>query len=98
MAYGLKIFNAAGAVRLDTSDRVARYVAHYTGTIANGNSTTISVTGLLDDGTWEMLCEADGFGSTKLVGTINSGSFTVSHISSSVLTATFTWYVTLFKA
>jgi len=98
MAYGLRIFNASGVVRLDTTDRVARYVSHHTGTLANGSSTTVAVSGLSDDGTWEMLCESDGSGATKMVGTIGSGSFTVLHKADSRLTSDFTWYVTLFKA
>ena len=99
MAYGLKIWDSTGTnVRLDTTDRVARYVSHHTGTLSNGSSTTVVVSGLANDGTWEMLCESDGAGVTKLKGTVSSGSFTVSHIASSVLTADLTWYVTLFKA
>jgi len=98
MAYGLQILNSAGLVRLDTTDRVARFVSHHTGSLANGSSTTVTVTGLANDGTWEMLCESDGFGGTKMVGTLNTGSFTVEHLSSSVLTNSITWYVTLFKA
>jgi hypothetical protein len=53
MAYGLKIFDASSNVRLDTTDRLNRYVAFYTGTITGTNSVALTISGYdITDGTW----------------------------------------------
>jgi hypothetical protein len=52
MAYGLKVYDASSNIRLDTTDREFRYVAFYTGSVAASASTTVSVSGLTNDGTW----------------------------------------------
>jgi len=52
MAYGLNVWDASGNVRLDTTDREVRFVALYTGTTAGNSTTTITVSGMSNDGTW----------------------------------------------
>tara|TARA_R110002153_G_scaffold92322_11_gene224331 strand:+ start:10536 stop:10817 length:282 start_codon:yes stop_codon:yes gene_type:complete len=52
MAYGLKVWDANGNIRLDIGDRECRFVAFYTGTVAAGATITIPVAGLSTDGTW----------------------------------------------
>lgn len=52
MAYGLKIWDANGNVRLDTTDRQFRYVAYYSGTVPNNSTVTINVSGMTNNGTW----------------------------------------------
>ena len=37
MAYGLKIWNASGQVRMDTTDRTVKYYTIYSGTGPNNN-------------------------------------------------------------
>lgn len=52
MAYGLKIYDASGNIRLDTTDRECRFVGLYTGSVAASSTSNISVTGMSNDGTW----------------------------------------------
>jgi hypothetical protein len=52
MAYGLKVYDASGNVRLDTTDREFRYVADYSGLLAANSTVNVTVTGLSTDGTW----------------------------------------------
>jgi hypothetical protein len=52
MAYGLKVYDASGNVRLDTTDRECRYVGFYTGSVASSSTSNIAVTGMSNDGTW----------------------------------------------
>ena len=43
--YGLQIFSSSGAIRLDTTDRLARIYSTHTGTINSGSTVVISVPG-----------------------------------------------------
>jgi len=52
MAYGLRVWDSSGNVRVDTTDRQMRFVALYTGSTSGNATTTITVTGMSNDGTW----------------------------------------------
>ena len=53
MAYGLKVLNASGDVRLDTSDRMIRYHSVVSGTITQSSSPiSVYVAGIQNNGTW----------------------------------------------
>ena len=43
--YGLQVFSSSGAIRLDTTDRLARIYSTHTGTINSGSTVVISVPG-----------------------------------------------------
>tara|TARA_R110001606_G_scaffold74779_1_gene173416 strand:- start:10281 stop:10598 length:318 start_codon:yes stop_codon:yes gene_type:complete len=56
MAYGLKVFDSFGAVRLDTTDRLFRVVSTtILGFTSDTNNYTVNVSGMSNDGTWEVL-------------------------------------------
>jgi len=50
--YGIRIRNGDGDIRMDTTDRVLRFFAAYSGTVAASSFVNISVPGFVDDGTW----------------------------------------------
>jgi len=52
VAYGLRVWDANGNIRLDTADRECRFVAFYTGAVAAGSAVTVPVSGMSTDGTW----------------------------------------------
>lgn len=55
MAYGLKVYDTNGNVRLDTSDRMIRFHSTVSGTITQSSSpVTLYVSGITNDGTWGM--------------------------------------------
>tara|TARA_R110000765_G_scaffold358889_1_gene449173 strand:+ start:258 stop:575 length:318 start_codon:yes stop_codon:yes gene_type:complete len=56
MAYGLKVFDSFNAVRLDTTDRLFRVVSTtILGFTSDTNNYTVNVSGMSNDGTWEVL-------------------------------------------
>lgn len=53
MSYGLRVWNAAGQLVLDTTDRLTRHHSRYSLTLgALGTSQDVYVSGMSDDGTW----------------------------------------------
>jgi len=53
MAFGLRVWDANGNIRLDTTDRLVRYHSTLSGTITQSSSPiTVYVNGLRNDGTW----------------------------------------------
>lgn len=53
MSFGLRVWDAAGNVALDIGDRVMRYISSHSYTIpTNSTSISISVPGMVNDGTW----------------------------------------------
>lgn len=53
MAYGLKVWDSSGNVRLDVSDRMVRYHSTVSGTITQSSSpVTVYLSGITNDGTW----------------------------------------------
>ena len=50
--YGIRIRNGDGDIRMDTTDRVLRFFAAYSGTLSATSFVNISVPGFVDDGTW----------------------------------------------
>ena len=78
MAYGLRVWDANGNVRLDTTDREFRYVSAYAGTLAAGSSQNIPVSGLQNDGTWG-LNETQGTNNIYIKLSIGTNLFTVTN-------------------
>ena len=80
MAYGLKVYDASGNVRLDTTDREFRYISFHTGTVSASSSVNVSVSGMTNDGTWG-LNETQG---TNIDAEISMGTnqFTVTNNNS----------------
>jgi hypothetical protein len=50
--YGIRVRNGDGDIRMDTTDRVLRFFASYSGTLSGLSFVNISVPGFVDDGTW----------------------------------------------
>jgi hypothetical protein len=80
MAYGLKVYDANGNVRLDTNDREFRYVANYSGNLAAGATANITVSGLSTDGTWGV--NEQGLVNFSLDVSISTNTLTVENIDS----------------
>lgn len=73
MDFGLRVWDAGGALTLDTTDRVMRFISQHSYTIGHlKSSITITVPGMADDGTWAVAPV-----STYHWAQINSGSFTM---------------------
>ena len=81
MAYGLKVYDASGNVRLDTTDREFRYVANYSGNLAANTTTNITVSGLSTDGTWGV--NEQGLVNFDLDVSISTNTLTVENTNSS---------------
>lgn len=80
MAYGLQIYDASSNLTLDTNWRLIRFSAFYSGTVTFGSPITISVTGLINDGTWGYNNSVED--SWDIRTTLNSGSITVTALVS----------------
>ena len=53
MAYGLKVWDSSGNVRLNVSDRMVRYHSTISGTITQSSSPiTVYIAGVSNNGTW----------------------------------------------
>lgn len=77
MAYGLKIYDASGNIRLDTTDRECRYVGLFTGSVGSSSSVTVTVSGMSTNGTWGLneLAYSNFYVSVSM----GSGQFVVSN-------------------
>lgn len=80
-AYGLEIYNSSGTPVVTITDRLVRYVSYHTGTLSGNQTTSISVPGVTNDGTWGFNSEGgDGtyvkatFGATGYINLQNLGS------------------------
>jgi len=80
MAYGLQIYDASSNLTLDTNWRLIRFSAFYSGTVTFGSPVTISVTGLINDGTWGYNNSVEDAWDIKT--TLNSGSITITALVS----------------
>jgi hypothetical protein len=76
--YGFEVYNSSGTPVVTITDRLVRYVSYHTGTLTANQSTTISVSGLTNDGTWGFNSEGgDGlyvkvtYGSTGVLNVQN---------------------------
>jgi|TARA_R110002124_G_scaffold101689_1_gene249474 hypothetical protein len=52
MAYGLQVFNAAGRLIVDYSDRLVRFVSYGTITANSSGYANVSVSGMANNDTW----------------------------------------------
>lgn len=88
MSYGLRVWDAAGNLTLDVSDRLSRYFGSYSVT-TNGHidSQNISVPGIADDGTWAVRVSTGAFVE------IFSGYLKVTQTASTATSETTTVYV-----
>ena len=78
MAYGMQVFKQDGSIRLDPGDRQVMHYKYFSGTLAQGNSTTVSVGGGYDitSGDWgiDVTPISDYF---KAVSTTNTVTLTL---------------------
>lgn len=89
--YGMQILDSSSNIILDTDYRVARFAGFLSGTVTYPTATTISVTGLTNDGTWGYNSgDADSW---TIKTTLNSGSITITPLSS----GTHTYKVHIFR-
>lgn len=79
--YGFQVWDSSSKLVVSVTDRLVRYVSYYTGTLTANQSTTISVPGLTNDGTWGFNSEGgDGlyvrvtYGSTGVLNVQNLSS------------------------
>jgi hypothetical protein len=83
MANGLRIWDGNNNIRLDTTDRLARYVAFYTGTLTGSSAVNLSISGYdITDGTWGI---AEGHENTHLliISTTNNISLSIDQTTDS---------------
>lgn len=52
MSYGLEVWNAAGVKVIRSTDRLLRFQGGYYVSVPAGGTTTVAVSGMVDDGTW----------------------------------------------
>jgi hypothetical protein len=52
MAYGLQVFDSSGNLEIDVSSRLSRFVGIYYFNSAIDQTIDITVTGIVNDGTW----------------------------------------------
>jgi hypothetical protein len=76
MAYGLEVYNSSGNTVLSFTSRVPRFVQSGTVT-ANSTGTTVTVTGLANNDSWDVIAFPVNYTYVGLTITLNSGSFTV---------------------
>lgn len=92
--FGLQLFNSAGQLILDTSSRVARFVASgTTGSIPVDSYVDIYITGIQNNDSWNVVIDVP-LGSGGSV-TVYSGYFRLSNLASAGATqaATFNYWV-----
>lgn len=77
MAYGMRIYRSDGALLIDVSDRLTRFVSAYPASL-NNSSQDIYVTGLMNDGTWAVWAD-NMYASAR----IYTGYFTVQLLGTS---------------
>jgi|TARA_R110000744_G_scaffold152542_1_gene266657 hypothetical protein len=97
MAYGLKIWNSSGDVRLDTTDRQVKVNSFYQGVLpAGGGSTTVTgITGFdLSDPTWSINVQP---ASMFISLTTSSGSFTITRSSDDYSITPLGWKLIVFR-
>jgi len=67
MAFGLQVRNASNQIRLDTTDRTFRLWSIATiSTTADNTNLTVSVPGMRNDGTWEVLFQTGSTGNANM--------------------------------
>jgi len=97
MAYGLKIYDASGNVRLDTTDRQVKVNSVHQGVFtASGQSATVTgITGFdITDPTWSIDVLPI---SLYMTLTTTSGGFTISRSSDDPSTLSVFWKVIVFR-
>ncbi len=94
--YGLQVFNSSGALILDISSRLPRFVmSGLTSTIASGASTNITVTDMQNTDNWLVFAIDSDVNRTSFIAytiTKNNGFFTITN-SMAETTASFYYWV-----
>lgn len=78
MAYGAEVFNSSGTKILELSSRVARLAAQGQATTTNNgssNTVTVSITGMLNNDSWEVVAFSGSLAGVKVAK--STGSFTI---------------------
>jgi hypothetical protein len=70
MSYGLRVWNSSGVVTLDIQNRITRFISQYNLVVGGGATVTVSVPGMVNDGTWALY-----YFNSAASCTIQSGSF-----------------------
>lgn len=86
MAYGAEVFNSSGTKILELSSRVARLAAQGQATTTNNgssNTVTVSITGMLNNDSWEVVAFSGSIAGVKV--SKNTGSFTITTPSSNTV-------------
>lgn len=82
MSYGLRVWDAAGSLVLDVTDRLTRYHGAYSCTLGGyGTHQDVTVPGIADDGTWAAFTDASALseifsGYVRVTDTVNSSGGT----------------------
>ena len=75
MAYGIEIFNSSGVKVLELSNRVARFVAKGSATTSSTGTVTVSITGMENNDSWDVIGFAGGLARIQIQK--STGSFTI---------------------
>lgn len=90
--YGLEIYNSSGVPVVTLTDRLVRYVSYHEGSLNAGQTTTIAVPGLTNDGTWGF--NSEGAQGTFIKATQSTGLLTLQNIHP---TAALTYNIQVFR-
>lgn len=55
MTHGLRVWDAAGQVTLDVTDRTMRFVGVYSGTVASSGTQTVTVPNWANNSAWDVV-------------------------------------------
>lgn len=105
MSYGLQLWDSAGNLSLDTTSRLTRYVASFSGTIDARDYShpnpymlmqlNIGVSGIANDGTWGVMLTGVGTHHSSETVAPSAGNYPWATIGSGVVTINWWgWYAT----
>jgi hypothetical protein len=80
MAYGLEVYNSSGNTVLAYTSRVTRFVQNGTFLAPNTSNTNITVTGMLNNDSWDVFLAANST-AIDIRYTLNTGFFTATNLS-----------------
>ncbi len=77
MSYGLQVRNATDILILDNFNRLTRLIGVFGFSIPPGTSSTIYITGIVDDGTWGIAITVSSAGINYPSLALNTGNVTI---------------------
>jgi len=75
MAYGLEIYNSSGNTVLSYTSRVARFVQNGAVTVNAFSNTTVTVTNMVNNDSWDVFLASADSGFIDIRYTLNTGFF-----------------------